>query len=476
MSFCCYRLKEHLIGKTTDPKETHSPLSVSFYFKMDFRAATLFWLWTFLSADVCLSQKDCTGVDCPDLQNCIETVLESGACCPTCVQKGCTCEGYQYYDCIQAGFQKGKVPQGESYFVDFGSTECSCPQGGGKISCQFILCPDLPPNCIDVLQLANECPQCDRIGCTHGSKKYEAGHSFRTERCQVCHCPNEGGRLTCSPIPGCDLRSRSKPTKFTTTEKNKPSRASEALTDNRQTAPRESPPKLARGDTLPLYKQDPPSSGTENYDHTSAWPTSSTPRDVAQPLESTTLPPAHPESSSISLGSSEEWRHAKLRHAQELPDPKGSRGQAEVTKDTSPTTADAPVEAATTLATAQSATTENHRPQHETSQDPTRHDSDSGPVLQDSLRVSPESATHQKASQGSRRRSQANSRSVSYDGQEKAFAGQSPYPKVQFSPTSTAPVRMREDGDHLKRQRQSLYNYQSQRADGVAEGGCASSS
>lgn len=435
----------------------------------------MFWLWTLLSTDVCLSQKDCTGVDCPDLQTCIETVLESGACCPTCVQKGCTCEGYQYYDCIQAGFQKGKVPQGESYFVDFGSTECSCPQGGGKISCQFILCPDLPPNCIDVLQLAEGCPQCGRIGCTHGSKKYEAGHSFQTERCQVCHCPTEGGRLMCSPIPGCDLRSRSKPTRLTTTERNKPSRASEGRADNRQTAPRESPSKLARGTTLPLYKQDPPSSGTVKYDHASARPTASTPSDVARPLESTTLPPAHPESSSISLGSSDERRH-EPRHTLEVSDPRGSRGQAEVTKNMSLTTEDATVEAATTVATAQSATTENHRPRQETSQDPIRQDSDSRPLFQDSLRVSPESATHQKPSPGGRRRSQANSRSVSDDEQQKAPAEQSPYPKVQFGPTSTAPVRMREDGDQLQRQPQTLHNYQSQGADGVTEGRCACSS
>lgn len=475
MSFYFYRLKEHLIWKTTEPKETHSPQSVSFLFKMDLKGATFFWLWTLLSADVCLSQKDCTGVDCPDLQNCIETVLESGACCPTCVQRGCTCEGYQYYDCVQAGFQKGKVPQGESYFVDFGSTECSCPQGGGKISCQFIPCPNLPPNCIDVLQLADGCPECGRVGCTQGSKKYEAGHSFQTERCQVCHCPNEGGRLTCSPIPGCDLRSRSKPTRVTTTEKNQPSRASEARSENRQTTPRESLPKLARGNTLPLYKQDPPSSGTEKYDHTSAWPTSSALQDVAQPLESTTLPPAHPESSSISLGSSDERRH-ELRHAQELPDPEGGRGEAEVTGNTSPTAADAPAEAATPLATTQSATTENHRPRQETSERTIRHDSDSRRVLQDSLRASTESATHQKPSQGSRRRSQASSRSVSHKEQEKTSMESSTYPKVQFGPTSRAPVRMREDGDQPKRQPQTLYNYQSQGAEGEAEGRRACSS
>ncbi|KAI1891001.1 hypothetical protein AGOR_G00159370 [Albula goreensis] len=127
------------------------------------------------------------------LDNCIEEVLERGACCASCVQTGCTCEGYQYYDCVNAGFRNGKVPEGESYFVDFGSTECSCPQGGGRISCHFIPCPEMPPNCIDVLEPADGCMQCERVGCIHNDQKYEAGHSFHLEPCQVCHCPNDGG-------------------------------------------------------------------------------------------------------------------------------------------------------------------------------------------------------------------------------------------------------------------------------------------
>uniref|UniRef100_A0A8C9X5K4 Fibulin 2 n=1 Tax=Sander lucioperca TaxID=283035 RepID=A0A8C9X5K4_SANLU len=188
---------------------------------------------------------DCTGVDCPVLQSCIETVLEKGACCPTCTQRGCTCEGYQYYDCIQAGFRKGKVPEGEAYFVDFGSTECSCPQGGGKISCHFIPCPEIPPNCIDISQPADGCPQCGRIGCTYGNKKYEAGHSFQMDNCQVCHCPNDGGRLMCSPIPGCDLRSSNKPMWATTTENNNPLRDISSHDDNRQMSPVEPFSKLA---------------------------------------------------------------------------------------------------------------------------------------------------------------------------------------------------------------------------------------
>lgn len=151
----------------------------------------------------CLGQKDCTGQDCPRLDNCIEEVLESGACCATCLQQGCTCEGYQYYDCINAGFNNGKVPEGELYLVDSGSTECLCPAGGGRISCRFILCPDVPPHCIELSDSTEACPHCLRAGCVYDNQKYEAGHSFHMDPCQVCHCPNDGGDLMCSVIPGC---------------------------------------------------------------------------------------------------------------------------------------------------------------------------------------------------------------------------------------------------------------------------------
>uniref|UniRef100_H3AS57 Fibulin-2 n=1 Tax=Latimeria chalumnae TaxID=7897 RepID=H3AS57_LATCH len=163
-----------------------------------------FVLWVLVSIGSLEAQKDCTGVECPLLENCIEEVLESDACCASCLQQGCTCEGYQYYDCIDAGFRNGKVPEGESYFVDFGSTECSCPAGGGKISCHFIPCPELPQNCIEVLELADGCPECARIGCLHVSQKYEAGHTFHMPPCKICHCPNTGGDLMCYPLPDCD--------------------------------------------------------------------------------------------------------------------------------------------------------------------------------------------------------------------------------------------------------------------------------
>ncbi|KAG9466998.1 hypothetical protein GDO78_015787, partial [Eleutherodactylus coqui] len=152
-----------------------------------------------------LSQSDCSGAVCKPLVNCILEAVEEGSCCPTCAQFGCPCEGYQYYDCVSVGFQGGKVPEGESYFVDFGSTECTCPSGGGKISCHFIPCPELPANCIDIMQPADGCVQCGRIGCIHGEEKYEAGHTFHMAHCKFCHCPNTGGELMCYALPNCDM-------------------------------------------------------------------------------------------------------------------------------------------------------------------------------------------------------------------------------------------------------------------------------
>ncbi|XP_036893389.1 fibulin-2 isoform X3 [Sturnira hondurensis] len=148
-------------------------------------------------------QQDCTGVECPLLENCIEEALEPGACCATCVQQGCACEGYQYYDCLQGGFVRGRVPAGQSYFVDFGSTECSCPPGGGKISCQFMPCPELPPNCIEAVVVADSCPQCGQVGCIHTGLKYAAGHIVHLPPCQACHCPDTGGELICYQVPSC---------------------------------------------------------------------------------------------------------------------------------------------------------------------------------------------------------------------------------------------------------------------------------
>lgn len=446
---------------------------------MNIRRATLFLCWMILCMDICLSQKDCTGVDCPVLQGCIETVLEEGACCPTCRQRGCTCEGYQYYDCVQAGFRKGKVPQGESYFVDFGSTECTCPQGGGKISCHFIPCPEISPNCIDITQPADGCPQCGRIGCTHGNKKYEAGHSFQMDRCQVCHCPNEGGRLMCSPIPGCDLHSSNNPMWATTTENNNPLRDVSSRSDNRQTSPVEPFSKLALRNTLPLYKPDPPSFGTGDYDYTLAGPTSSTIQDLAQPLESTTVPPAHPESSSASFSAHDDRRH-ELRETQKTSDPERS-SEAEVTQNMGPTTTGPQSETSTSLTTTQTVTTEDHRPQQEIGERTIRHNS--GRNRQYTLKDTMHTARANKGGRhvGLHKHSQGSRNGGAHSGghkeQEKVSVEprqplgkeeQVSYPTVQFSPTSRAPVRVRDDREQPQRQPQTLYNYQD--GDGDTEG------
>ncbi|XP_063071853.1 uncharacterized protein fbln2 isoform X2 [Engraulis encrasicolus] len=202
-----------------------------------------------------VGQKDCTGVDCPVLENCIEESLPSGACCATCVQVGCACQGYQYYDCVNAGFQKGKVPEGESYFVDFGSTECSCPEGGGRISCHFIPCPDIPANCIELSEPADGCIQCKRVGCEHHGQKYEAGHTFQMDPCQVCHCPNDGGSLMCYPIPDCDASKIVDPMLTTSTrEENAPHNPLQFIFQHQ--GPRDHVSKPLRpgpGDSLPFF-------------------------------------------------------------------------------------------------------------------------------------------------------------------------------------------------------------------------------
>ncbi|XP_041129580.1 fibulin-2-like isoform X2 [Polyodon spathula] len=219
-----------------------------------------------LSISQCKGQKDCTGVECPLLENCIEEVLERDACCSSCMQTGCTCEGYQYYDCLNAGFRNGKVPESKSYFVDFGSTECSCPKGGGRISCHFIPCPEIPQNCIDLSEPADGCTQCERIGCVNEDQKYEAGHTFQMDPCKVCHCPNAGGELMCYPVPDCDPN---KKTAFPATAEENVSEkhyndpyaydqdASELL-------PKES--NMSRDRLLPLFKTGNPSTA-ENEDY-----------------------------------------------------------------------------------------------------------------------------------------------------------------------------------------------------------------
>lgn len=222
-----------------------------------------------LFLQLCLCEKDCTGVDCPDMHDCIEEILHEDGCCTTCLRRGCTCEGYQYYDCINAGFKNGKVPEEESYFVDFGSTECSCPKGGGKIGCHFIPCPDIPANCIDLAESTEGCPHCLRIGCIYRNQRYEAGHSFHMDPCQVCHCPNDGGELMCSPIPDCDSEMVQKPVSPPDSEEKEADRNELHVTKPESTADigTKYHHKLAEN-SLPLYTENTlESDELEDYDY-----------------------------------------------------------------------------------------------------------------------------------------------------------------------------------------------------------------
>lgn len=417
-----------------------------------------------LYLDLCCGQRDCTGMECPVLHNCIETLLESGACCPTCTQRGCTCEeGYQYYDCIQAGFRRGKVPEGESYFVDFGSTKCSCPRGGGKISCQFIPCPEISPNCIDVLQPEDGCPRCGRIGCVHGNKKYKAGHSFQIDQCQVCHCPNEGGRLMCSPIPGCGLNTAIRPSD---TENKNPLKDISGRHDSRQTNRAEPYSHLALGNALPLYKPDPPSSGTEDYDYTQAEPTSSTSQNLERPLESTTVPP---ESSSTS----NEGRRHELKPTQSGPNPEKS-GHADVSYNMDPTTSKALKESLLTATTSQGLTPANRKPKHGIGERTIRHNSEQRRAALDVFKDTADVTRANKAGRNSTKHhshsqtsgNPGGSHSVNNSSQEHE---QNWYPTIQFSPTSRAPVPVRDYGEQPRRQPQTLFNYQPQEAEKSTE-------
>ncbi|XP_037095237.1 fibulin-2 isoform X1 [Syngnathus acus] len=393
--------------------------------------------WVLLRIHTCRSQKDCTGVECPVLQNCIETILDTDACCPTCSQKACSCEGYQYYDCVRAGFRKGKVPEGKSYFVDFGSTECACPQGGGTISCRYMECPEISPNCIDILQPADGCAECGQIGCTHGNKKFEAGFTFKIDQCQVCHCPDEGGKLMCSHIPDCDVQSVNKPTQVATTTEN-----TKTLKDTYSHA---SGTKLMLGNTLPLYKPDPPSLGTDDYDYSQSEATSPPIGNLAPP---TTVPLASPESSSTSNDDRSALRDPQKREESSEDDDMRNQGPISTTiqKETS-----------TLETTTQKVTLENRR----------SHQENEGKGGRRTVVHKMAHQSHNKKSRDSRVRNHhivhSGGPNVSMEhGDEKAQGSQ---PTIQLLPTRMTPIRLREDGEQPQRHPQNISHYQPQHED-----------
>lgn len=367
------------------------------------------------------------------------------------MERGCICEGYQYYDCIQVGFQNGKVPEGESYFVDFGSTECSCPQGGGKISCRFIQCPEIPPNCIDVLQPADGCSECGRIGCTHGNKKYEAGHSFRADNCQVCHCPNEGGKIMCSPIPDCDLHSVDKSIGVTTTGNSSPFIDISGGHGTSQKSLVEPFSKLALGNTLPLYKQDPPRVGSEDHDYSREEPTSSTILNLAQLVESSTLPLSYPESNATLI--SHGGRRNEKKQTQRKPNLVRST-EEKPSQSMNQTSAGAQTRASPTTTTKEGMATEIHRQQQELGERSTRNNNGKNSEMQDPAR---DSWHGTRTRTGLRSFEQHNRGQSSSNGgqlhsaippkQEKVSEKPNHMPDVQFGSTERASIRINEDSE-----------------------------
>ncbi|XP_058668788.1 fibulin-2 isoform X1 [Ammospiza caudacuta] len=400
----------------------------------------------------CQAQRDCTGAECQALENCIEDVLEPGECCATCLQHGCTCEGYQYYDCVNVGFVNGKVPEGQSYFVDFGSTECSCPKGGGKISCQFMLCPELPPNCIDAVVPADGCPQCGRIGCLHEGQKYVAGHTFHMPPCKVCHCPNAGGELMCYQLPDCDtfpLNTASpgdaedgEPERHYDDPYSYDQEASEG--DNTQV---ESPKKY-RSYSSHLEHESLSQEQGEDYDYLAASVAPSAPALADPHTESTAVP----STTAVPRGPAEARSATERGERRRLPRATTPSLQ-QVTRREAPATTGTPPQHTT-------ATTEAPQHPEELERRPkgnkARHEQERAPsskMKKHARKEEPENITYQGLKEVNfTEPSSARSSPEGLEGND--------FPKVKFSATTSPPVALKEDrSPSSPKQSQTLYRY-----------------
>uniref|UniRef100_A0A8C3I3T0 Fibulin 2 n=1 Tax=Chrysemys picta bellii TaxID=8478 RepID=A0A8C3I3T0_CHRPI len=407
-------------------------------------------IWTGIS----LAQKDCTGVECKQLENCIEEVLEPGECCASCLQHGCTCEGYQYYDCVNVGFMNGKVPEGQSYFVDFGSTECSCPKGGGKISCQFMLCPELPPNCIDAVLPADGCSQCGRIGCLHEGQKYVAGHTFHIPPCKVCHCPNSGGELMCYQLPDCGP-STLKPQSPTDTEENEPERHYDDPYSYDQEAPegdatQVEPPTKHRNSAAHTEEDSIGQEQSEDYEYRAISVTSPP---VTQPVTHAVAVNMHTPIPRPELNSTTEQEEEKRDLSTTMPP------TVQVLSEKVTVTSSAPEEQTTATTEMPTQAVESERKSKGKQGDRGRHEQEgyARPKPRKHMRkdykeqgggISPAlKETNVTVSHGHR------------PSHEKH--GGNTFPKVKFSPTTSPPIALKEDHSQAsQKQSQTLYRYQ----------------
>uniref|UniRef100_A0A8D0G5J5 Fibulin-2 n=1 Tax=Sphenodon punctatus TaxID=8508 RepID=A0A8D0G5J5_SPHPU len=401
--------------------------------------------------------QDCTGVECKPLENCIEEVLEPGECCASCMQHGCTCEGYQYYDCVNVGFMNGKVPEGESYFVDFGSTECSCPKGGGKISCQFMLCPELPPNCIDAVLPADGCPQCGRIGCLHEDQKYVAGHTFHMPPCKVCHCPNSGGELMCYQLPDCGA-STSNPQSPTNTEENESERHYDDPYSYDQEAPegdttQVQAPKRFRNYAAHTEHDSFSQEQSEDYDYFSS---SVTPPSLTQTVPHTGeialtgipgTPSPQPEISSTTE------KQEEKRDASTLTTPK-----VQVTSNKPTTTSSVPKKQAVVTLEMTKDVVDSERKSKEKQGIRERNEQEENARIK--MKQNMKKDQKQQRENKSTVLREANiTQTHGHNSSPKKHEGKD-YPRVKFSPTTSPPIALKEDYSQAsEKQSQTLYHY-----------------
>lgn len=153
---------------------------------------------------------------------------------------------------------------------------------------------------------ADGCTQCERIGCVYEEQKYEAGHSFHMDPCQVCHCPNDGGKFMCYPIPDCDPGKVHKPMLTATTEKNPPWRPQKHPLQNifNTQGSKDSltkPFPLSHSDSLPPFKLNPhgdhmdEEEEEEDYDYPTSESLEPSVHDPASPTEQSVISVSFPE-------------------------------------------------------------------------------------------------------------------------------------------------------------------------------------
>ncbi|KAJ1112068.1 hypothetical protein NDU88_000339 [Pleurodeles waltl] len=109
------------------------------------------WLATVLVPEV--TSQECSEESCA-LQafRCQEANQQ---CCKEYV--GCPCEWNRYPGCGQ--LKNGLIPLGEIIYTDYCRRRCAC-KCNLELDCAFIPCPEIPPDCKNIVRPADGCPRC----------------------------------------------------------------------------------------------------------------------------------------------------------------------------------------------------------------------------------------------------------------------------------------------------------------------------